>query len=67
MARRNDDEAIAPGQELRERWGEIQFELIQGRYRRYAEVLRDGLTEWANQRSYDCEWDTLWPLPELAG
>jgi 2-haloalkanoic acid dehalogenase type II len=37
---------------LRERWEEIQFELIQGKYRRYADVLRDSLTEWANERGY---------------
>ena len=52
MARRNGDDDPGPGGALRERWEEIQFELIQGRYRRYADVLRDSLTEWANERGY---------------
>jgi 2-haloacid dehalogenase len=52
MARRNDDEDPGPGSALRERWEALQFELIQGEYRRYADVLRDSLTEWASEREY---------------
>jgi 2-haloalkanoic acid dehalogenase type II len=52
MARRNDDEDPGSGQALRERWEEIQFELVQKSYRRYADILRDSLTEWANERDY---------------
>jgi 2-haloacid dehalogenase len=37
---------------LRERWEELQFERIQGDYRPYADVLRDSLCEWANERGY---------------
>jgi 2-haloacid dehalogenase len=52
MARRNGGEDPGPGGALRERWEALQFELIQGDYRRYADVLRDSLTEWANERGY---------------
>ncbi len=52
MARRNDDEDPGSGQAMRERWEELQFELIQGGYRRYADVLRDSLTRWAGERGY---------------
>jgi 2-haloacid dehalogenase len=52
MARRNGDAEPGPGRALRERWEEIQFELIQGDYRRYSEVLRDSLTQWAAEREY---------------
>lgn len=52
MARRNGDDDPGPGRALRERWEELQFEMIRGGYRRYADVLRDSLTEWANERGY---------------
>jgi len=52
MARRNDDDDPGPGSALRERWEELQFERIQGEYRRYGDVLRDSLTEWAGERGY---------------
>ena len=52
MARRSGEEDPPPGRVLRERWEELQFELIQGDYRRYADVLRDSLSEWAGERGY---------------
>jgi 2-haloacid dehalogenase len=57
MARRHDDPDPPPGRVLRERWEELQFERIQGDYRRYADVLRDSLCEWANERGY--RWNDL--------
>ncbi|MEX2196324.1 MAG: haloacid dehalogenase type II [Thermoleophilaceae bacterium] len=56
LARRNGDEDPEPGRVLRERWEAIQFELIQGRYRRYREVLTDALREWCGERGY--RWNT---------
>jgi 2-haloacid dehalogenase len=52
MARRAGDDDPGPGRAMRERWEELQFELIQGRYRRYADVLHDSLEEWASGRGY---------------
>ena len=76
MARRHDDPDPPPGRVLRERWEELQFGRIQGDYRRYADVLRDSLFEWANERGYrwnDRDGDALvrsmesWqPFPETA-
>jgi 2-haloacid dehalogenase len=40
------------GRELRERWEAIQFELLQGEYRRYREVLAESLGSWAAERGY---------------
>ncbi len=40
------------GTELRERWEEIQFEVIQGPYRPYKEVLADSLALWAEDQEY---------------
>ena len=52
LARRHEDPDPPPGRALRERWEELQFERIQGDYRSYADVLRDSLSEWANERGY---------------
>ena len=52
MARRCGDADPGPGRALRERWEVIQFEAIQGPYRRYREILRDSLREWAGSRGY---------------
>src|SRR4051794_33923172 len=52
MARRCGDDDPGPGAALRERWEELQFELIQGDYRRCSNVLRDSLSEWAGERGY---------------
>ncbi|MEA2495493.1 MAG: 2-haloacid dehalogenase [Thermoleophilaceae bacterium] len=42
----------ANGRELRERWETIQFELIQGDYRRYADVLAESLRLLAEERGW---------------
>jgi 2-haloalkanoic acid dehalogenase type II len=44
-----------PGRELRERWEAIQFELLQGEYRGYREVLAESLGSWAAERGYSIE------------
>jgi 2-haloacid dehalogenase len=51
LALREGDERLEPGRVLRERWEEIQFELIQGDYRPYKDVLRESLRLWAEERS----------------
>jgi 2-haloacid dehalogenase len=53
--RRRDDRAN--GRELRERWEAIQFEVIGGDYRRYADVLAESLRLLAAERgwAYDDE------------
>jgi 2-haloacid dehalogenase len=52
MARRSGDDDPGPGRALRERWEELQFDFIRGRYLRYADVLRESLAEWTNERGY---------------
>jgi 2-haloacid dehalogenase len=42
-----------PGSELRERWEAIQFEVIQGAYRPYREVLAESLRLLAAERGWD--------------
>jgi 2-haloacid dehalogenase len=41
-----------PGRELRERWEAIQFELIQGEYRPYRQILASSLAAWAEERGF---------------
>jgi 2-haloalkanoic acid dehalogenase type II len=52
LARRNGDYSPGPGSLLRERWEEIQFEVIQKEYRTYHEVLRESLRTWVAERGY---------------
>jgi 2-haloalkanoic acid dehalogenase type II len=42
----------ANGRELRERWEAIQFEVIAGEYRRYADVLAESLRLLAEERGW---------------
>jgi len=51
-ARRHDDAAPAAGRVLRERWEEIQFELVRGSYRPYREILALSLERWAREQGY---------------
>ncbi len=51
LARRHEPEPPS-GRALRERWEELQFEHLQGDYRRYRDVLRDSLAAWAGERGY---------------
>jgi 2-haloacid dehalogenase len=48
--RQRDDRSN--GRELRERWEAIQFEVIQGEYRRYADVLAESLRLLAAERGW---------------
>ena len=52
LARRSGDPDPGSGRELARRWEEIQFELIGGDYRSYADVLRDSLRTWVGERGY---------------
>jgi 2-haloacid dehalogenase len=51
LARRYEAEP-PPGRVLRARWEEIQFELIQGEYRPYREILASSLAAWAEERGF---------------
>jgi 2-haloalkanoic acid dehalogenase type II len=55
LALRHGEQRLEPGSALRERWEAIQFELIQGLYRPYREVLAESLRHWMNERGY--RWD----------
>lgn len=50
FALRNGEEPVENGDALRHRWEAIQFELIQGQYRPYKEILADSLKAWATER-----------------
>jgi 2-haloacid dehalogenase len=57
LALREGEPRLEPGRVLRERWEAIQFELIQGEYRPYKEVLAESLRLWAEERGYDLRPD----------
>jgi 2-haloacid dehalogenase len=59
FALRSRERQPVPGRELRERWEAIQFEVIQGEYRRYADVLSESLRRLAAERG--------WPYTEEDG
>lgn len=52
LARRCGDPDPGPGRELSRRWQEIEFELVQGPYRNYRDLLEDALRTWAAERGY---------------
>jgi 2-haloacid dehalogenase len=52
FALRSGETAPVSGRELRERWEAIQFEVIQGEYRRYADVLAVSLGQLAAERGW---------------
>jgi len=52
LALRNGDAEPPPGRQLRERWEAIQFEVIAGEYRRYADVLAESLRLLADERGW---------------
>jgi 2-haloalkanoic acid dehalogenase type II len=54
-ALRLGEERPAPGRELRERFEAIQFELIQGEYRPYREVLAETLVRFCDERGWPHE------------
>jgi 2-haloacid dehalogenase len=51
-ALRHGDPAPPPGRDLRDRWEELQFELLAGEYRPYREVLAESLRAWMEERGY---------------
>ena len=52
LALRHAETRLEPAQTLRERWEAIQFELIQGPYRPYRQVLAESLQRWMVERGY---------------
>src|SRR5436190_11024391 len=53
--RQRDDRSN--GRELRERWETIQFEVIQGEYMRYSDVLAESLRRLADERGWSYSED----------
>jgi 2-haloalkanoic acid dehalogenase type II len=54
LARRHEPEP-PPGRELRERWEELQFDLLRGDYAPYREILASSLRAWADERGYELD------------
>jgi 2-haloacid dehalogenase len=52
LSLREGDAEPPPGRVLRERWEELQFEVIQGEYRPYKDVLAESLRRWAEEFGY---------------
>jgi 2-haloacid dehalogenase len=52
LARRCGEDEPPPGDELRARWEEIQFELIGGSFRSYRDVLSHSLRAWSGERGH---------------
>ncbi len=50
FALRNGEDPADNGDDMRRRWEVIQFELLQGPYRRYKEILASSLERWAGER-----------------
>src|SRR3954465_8077757 len=53
LALRSTDADPPPARRLRDRWERIQFEVIGGPYRHYAEILAESLRRWGEQTGYD--------------
>src|SRR5256885_9796782 len=52
FALRAGDPDPPSGRTLRDRWEEIQFELLRGPYMPYKQVLGESLRRWADERGY---------------
>jgi len=52
LATREGDPDPGPGQVLRDRWEELQFELLGGPYRPYRAILAASLEAWCRERGY---------------
>jgi 2-haloacid dehalogenase len=52
LSLRQGERSPRPGPELRDRWEAIQFELLQGEYRPYRDVLAESLRTWMKERGY---------------
>ena len=62
LALRNGERDLSPGQDLRTRWEEIQFQLVQGPYRPYKQVLAESLRSFCAELGYrydDAEGEAL--------
>ena len=55
LALRQGESDLQPGRWSRDRWEALQFELIQGNYRPYREILTESLRAWMAERGYP--WD----------
>jgi 2-haloalkanoic acid dehalogenase type II len=52
LSLRQGERSPRPGRDLRDRWETIQFELLQGEYMPYREVLAHSLRAWMDERGY---------------
>lgn len=52
IALREGDTSAQNGRVLGERWEEIQFELVNGPYKPYKQILAESLAAWAEERGY---------------
>ena len=52
IALREGDAEAPSGRVLRERWEQIQFELVRGEYQPYKRILGESLERWAAERGY---------------
>jgi len=57
LALEHENQPRDNGNAMRERWEAIQFELIQGEYRLYKEVLAESLRAWMEERGHTVEAD----------
>ena len=52
LALREGEDRLEAGRVLRERWEAIQFELVQGEYRPYKEILAESLRRFVAERGW---------------
>src|SRR5262245_10005639 len=52
FALRQGDDNAPDGNSLRERWEAIQFDIAQGPFKPYVDVLAESLRLWATERGY---------------
>jgi 2-haloalkanoic acid dehalogenase type II len=52
LSLRHGERSPRPGRDLRDRWEAIQFDLLQGDYLPYREVLAQSLRAWMDERGY---------------
>jgi 2-haloacid dehalogenase len=59
IAQRSGDETPLPGDVLRQEWEALQFEIIQGPYKTYKQILAESLRVWSETRGYPYQddWD----------
>jgi 2-haloalkanoic acid dehalogenase type II len=52
LSLRHGERSLRPGRELRDTWEAIQFQLLQGEYLPYRDVLAQSLRAWMDERGY---------------